>query len=372
MSRFTDFRVLAPVSTSPSILPAIDWSSIGHTAPSPVAVDYKGPEAPLPEAEIVIFTWTDAEWSALDHVFLHGRAQATQQSSTLSHHWLQFSHSAPSSGNEGGKLWGYYQLVDVQGKGAAPHRVLLLKSDTHLAHPPWIAGLSSLVDLVAAAHPQRIYSVGTAGGADQTQRLGDVVITNSAEIQLKIKDNADCGYNGGTFACTNWFPDLSIVPEVQSTLLFPLSRVATTSALERVLEGAKRGRHKDTEQLSPFTLNDLVNSSLDPRNLGSPQVHNLKDKPLLTTDYYYIAIGNTNYAALEMDDAVIAHVAQQKKVDFVFIRNISDPLVPAKTPDQKPIPEPAREAWSSAIYDAYGLYTSFNGALAAWATIAAT
>jgi hypothetical protein len=32
----------------------------------------------------------------------------------------------------------------------------------------------------------------------------------------------------------------------------------------------------------------------------------------------------------------------------------------------------ARETWSSAGYDAFGLYTGFNGALAAWAAIAAS
>jgi nucleoside phosphorylase len=248
-----------------------------------------------------------------------------------------------------------------------------VKSDAHLAHPPWLAGLSDLVNVVIRdVQPQWIYSAGTAGGANTTERLGDVVVTNAAKLQLRDSNNTKKGLNGQTFSCTNWYPDLSLLPDVQSKLFFPLSKVATNVGLEHALEGAKRGKHADAEQLAPFQLSDLLNDALEPRSLDSPKAISMKDQPLLTTDYYFIAQGDTNYAVLEMDDAVIAHEALQRNTNFAFVRNVSDTLVPAQTPAGKPIPEPAREAWSSAIYDAYGLYTSFNGALATWAAIAAT
>jgi hypothetical protein len=164
MSRFTDFRLHAPVQTLPATLPGINWGAIHHQAPAPVPVDYRGPSANLPQADAVVFTWTDAEWSALDHVFLHGDAGGSRQSTTLHHKWLLFSDSAPPSSKMGGELWGYYQLVEIEGKGSARRRVLLVKSDAHLAHPPWLAGLSDLVNVVIRdVHPQWIYSAGTAG-----------------------------------------------------------------------------------------------------------------------------------------------------------------------------------------------------------------
>lgn len=371
MSRFTDFRVQTPVKTLPSVLPPIDWSSIGAQAPAPVTLDYKGPDAPLPAADIVMFTWTDAEWSAMDHVFLHGSVQGQSESTTLIHRWLLFSKSAPSGPSQGGKLWGYYQLVGIQGSGGKKHRVLLMKSDSHLAHPPWIKGLEGMVKAVIAdAQPKQIYSIGTAGGASVSQRLGDVSITNSGTLQLKVKDNTPSGLSGKTFT-SNWFPDLSLIPKAKK-LFFPLSKIATQAGLESVLDSAKKSKHADAKELAPFSLADLLNAAIDPANLGSPKAVDFKGTPLLTTDYYYIAAADSNYAALEMDDAAVGYAAAQAQTDFVFVRNISDTLVPAETPGHQPIPPGAREAWSSAVYDAYGLHTSFNGALAAWATIAAS
>jgi hypothetical protein len=370
MSRFTDIRVQTPVRTQPSLLPAIDWASIGAQAPAPVTVTYKGPSAPLPAADIVMFTWTDSEWSAMDHVFLHGSIAGETESSTLTHKWLQYSKGAPSgSGQEGGPLWGYYQLVDIQGQSGAKTRVLLMKSDSHLAHPPWIAGLENMVKaIVADAAPKLIYSIGTAGGASVSQNLGDVAITNGGTLQLQISDNTSSGLNGKTFTSSS-FPDLSLMPKAQ-TLFFPLSNVATEAGLASVLASAKKG--DGGKSLEPFSLSDLLNSAIDPANLGSPKAVAFDGTPLLTTDFYFIAAGNTDYAALEMDDAVIGYAAGLAGLDFAFVRNISDTLVPAETPGHQAIPADARQAWSSAVYDAYGLYTSYNSAIAAWATIAAS
>ena len=69
-NRHTDAQSSPPAHTLPP-LPVIDWSLVGHVAPTPADVEYKGPNAPLPKADIVVITWTSAEWSALDHVFLN-------------------------------------------------------------------------------------------------------------------------------------------------------------------------------------------------------------------------------------------------------------------------------------------------------------
>jgi len=371
MSRFSDFRIQAPVRTMPSALPPINWASIGAQAPVPVTVKYQGPKAPLPPADIVMFTWTSAEWSAMDHVFLHGSIQGETESTELTHKWLQYSKSAPSGPAEGGKLWGFYQLVDIQGAGGKSHRVLLMKADAHLAHPPWIAGLENMVKAVVAdAKPTQIYSIGTAGGASVNQHLGDVAITNGGTLKLQMPDNTPSGLNGQTFT-SSWFPNWSLMAKAQR-LFYKLSKVATQAGLESALDAAKRGKHQGAKQLASFSLSDLVNPAIDPANLGSPKVVNFKGTPLLTTDYYFIAPGEQPYAALEMDDAVVGYAAQKAKVDYVFVRNISDTLVPAQTPAKKSIPAQARDAWSSQVYETYGGFTSFNGALAAWAAIAAS
>lgn len=373
MSRFSDYRVQAPVRTAPSLLPPIDWTSTGSQPPTPVAIDYQGPSAPLPAADVVMFTWTDSEWSAMDHVFLHSTSAGDNQSTELIHKWLLYARNAPSGSTPGGYLWGYYQLVDIasNGPGSRKTRVLLFKADAHLSHTPWLAGLVTMVRVICAdAEPKLIYSIGTAGGAALSQNLGDVSVTNSGTLQLQLQENLQSGLNGNTYTSTA-FPSWKLMAGAQK-LMIPLSSIATWSELGKVLENAKRSHDRGASSLQPFSLSDLVNAPIDPANLGSPKVVDYANQPLLTTDYYYISSTPSSYAALEMDDAVIGYAAQKSGAGFVFVRNISDTLIPALTPDQKPIPDDAREAWSSALYNAFGLYTSFNGALASWAAIAAT
>jgi hypothetical protein len=50
-------------------------------------------------------------------------------------------------------------------------------------------------------------------------------------------------------------------------------------------------------------------------------------------------------------------------VAFGFVRNVSDPVQNAALPAE------IQGSWGSAVYDTYGIYTSFNGALAAWAVL---
>jgi hypothetical protein len=71
-----------------------------------------------------------------------------------------------------------------------------------------------------------------------------------------------------------------------------------------------------------------------------------------------------------MDDGVVAAAAAALSIPFAFIRNISDAVIVTTDHAGRPIPSDAREAWSSEQYDHFGVYSSFNGALAAWATLA--
>jgi hypothetical protein len=65
-----------------------------------------------------------------------------------------------------------------------------------------------------------------------------------------------------------------------------------------------------------------------------------------------------------MDDAILGEVCGAAGVAFGFVRNVSDPVQSATLPAE------IQGNWGSAVYDAYGIYTSFNGALAAWAMLA--
>ena len=116
-----------------------------------------------------------------------------------------------------------------------------------------------------------------------------------------------------------------------------------------------------------FALADLDPDSLN-RGDTTPKIADQTGggTALLTTPTF--VVGTTagtygSYACIEMDDAVLGDVCKAAGVAFGFVRNVSDPVQSAALPAQ------VQGSWGSAVYDAYGFYTSFNGALAAWAAL---
>lgn len=370
VNRHTDVKPV-PHHTSLPPLPAIPWDEIGQHAPEIEKFDYLGPDAPLPHADIVVITWTMAEWSALDHVFLSSDTARSRYDRNWETNWHLYSKGAPEIHSEfaSSPLWGRFQLVKIKNQSGDDLSVLLFKSDAHLAHPNWIDGLLEMMKhIIDDVQPKQIYSIGTAGGSSVKERLGDTAITNSGHIELKKPENVHVDWNNTTITCKRWFPSLDLISKVEDKLLFPLNKAVTTDELNYLLYRL----HDSTPGSENFGLDDLVNEALDPKNLKDPKGLNKKDIPLLTTDFYYIASGDdaSKYCVLEMDDTVVGHAAGKAEIDYAFLRNVSDPVVPATTSDGKEIPSAVRDGWSGLIYQNFGLYTSFNGALLTWATIA--
>ncbi len=364
MSRHSDVHIVPSHGHLPP-LPIIDWKRIGKKAPTVLSVNYQGPDKPLPQADVVIITWTVAEWAALDHVFINSGSTRSKYDKEWRKEWHLYSRQAPKSTFS--QLWGYFRMVSIEKSDGKPLNVLLFKSGSHLAHPPWIDGLTEMIQcIVQDTQPQCVYSIGTAGGSTLEESLGDAVITTSAHIVLKKSENTHVNYNNQTFQCPNYFPATDLIESTQTQLFFKMSNAVTHGELEYLFYLLQKATPD-----ADVNIEDLVNRPLDPSALHHPKAIP-SQKPLLTTDYYFIATGDdaSQYCFLEMDDAVIAHEAGQLGVDYAFIRNISDPLVAEQTQAGKTIPNKVRDEWSSLIYENFGEYTSVNSALLAWATLA--
>ena len=340
-------------------LPTIDWSKVGADKPEHVSVD---DPSSIPAADIAIITWTSDEWSAFDHVFINSDTERGRYAKSWRDYWHPYPSTEPVL---------YFQLVKVKKGDNSDIKVLLVKSEVHLAHAPWRSGLQDMVkELLQNSGAKMVLSTGTAGAAKDDQKLGDVVLTNTAKIWLKKPKNLPCSYNNKTFKGRNKFKDTTLRKDVQKHLMMPLSNVWNTGVIDELLY--KLNTESASEIKShKYTYKDLVNSALEPENLQSNQVQVLNDLPLLTTDFYYTTdtAHPLDYSFLEMDDAVIAHEASALDVGFAFIRNISDPVVVAKDAEGNPVPESIQGNWSGMIYSYSGFYTSFNSALTAWATI---
>ena len=364
-------------------LPVVDWKSIGNKAPViiPFPLSIHDPNAPLPKADIVVITWTGPEWSAFDHVFCNSGSPRDYYDTTWDSDWMPYTRNAPPPPPPPAtnyNYWGYYRMVEITGQSGKQVKVLLFKSQTHLAHPPYLPGLIEMTKaILTETGASYLYSIGTAGGASEikdTGLLGNTMITNSGHLQMTLSQNKS-PLNDQTYTCKSWFPGFDLMEPVRQQLLYPLSNVAFGYVYEKLFLQLKNyiAYHYPTIDMSFITVDDLVNKPLDPANLHNPQTFNCKDFPLLTTDYYYIASpgDGDKYCILEMDDSVLGEVAGSMNVNYAFVRNVSDTYVPFTTKSGKTIPGEVQSEWSSVVYGHFGFYTSYNGALSTWATIAA-
>ena len=354
MSRLlqTNYKAAASVS-----LPAIDWSSVNAEKPEPQALH----EQQLPSADVAVITWTSAEWSALDHVFLHSDTERSSESYEWRYQWRPLTVAGTT------EPLLYYQKVKMQKSDDTPLEVLLIKSEVHLAHPPYISGVEQLVDLIITeSGVSTVISTGTAGGSTTAQTLGDVVLTTAASIRLEKSENTEkCQYNNQTFTGKDFFKSNAVFDGVRNQLMMPLNTVWNDESIKTSV--AELNEKAKTN----YTADDLINAPLVPSNLVDNTIEFAGTQPLLTTDYYFIAQGNAaeKYCFLEMDDAVIAHQCQQRNIRFGFIRNVSDPVIAATDLKGQAIPEEVREDWSGIIYSLCGFYTTFNSALTCWAAL---
>jgi len=278
----------AVTSPSAALLPPVNWASIGQSAPAHVALGARSPGDPLPLADIVILTWTSAEWFAMDRVF----ANSDKAGDYLNDHewkkdWLPYHRGAAaySADPKSGALWGSFRFVSITDCSGRPWRVLLFKSNSHLAHPPWIDGLAAMLRCILQdTRADRIYTIGTAGGARLSQRLGDSVITNAALLDLLRPENTGDSSDGNMYCCPTWFPSTALLKDVESNLLFKMNQIVTPGSLGDLFTQLKT-KHPSDPGLAELSLDDLLNDALSPDSLGTPSVQALKDVPLLTTDF---------------------------------------------------------------------------------------
>lgn len=341
-------------------LPAIDWSQLGDYQ-APVVLSTLPEQLPL--ADIAIVTWTSAEWSALDQVFLHSDQPRKPDDKSWRESWQPYTLAGETL------PWLFYQLVAVE-RGEQTLRVLLIKSEVHLAYPPYRCGLTRAIGrIVDESKPAVMISAGTAGGANVHQPLGDVILTCAAHLKLSLLENLPCAYNNTTLTGQSLFTSDRLYSTVKDSLMMPMADVWTVAQINQAV--ADLNANEELPAHPQYMSADLINSPLNPAELTTAHLQLAGTKPLLTTDTFYIASAADakTYCCLEMDDAVVAHVCQQSDIAFGFVRNISDPVVPFNDQAGNPIDPAVRNAWSEEIYEVCGLYSSFNGALGCWAAL---
>lgn len=333
-------------------LPPVNYKSVGKQPPKLLPT----PAGKLPQAQAVVISWTEAEWAALNHVFCAGTTSMPYSARTRGSWagWQRYAANLPSGHPSQWNYWGETRLVEVTGKP-----VLLFKSNTHFDYP----GEQSLEELIqrlcADVKPHVILSVGTAGGANPEDHVGTVRAVSAGTLFQSQTPQA----KWTDYKC-NWQASTTVLGSRDfKTLLFPIP--TKTSDLQTLC--SEYNAHYKTN----YSLADL-----DPVKLNygdpTPQIYNQTGggASLLTTQSFSDPIGTTagtykDFTAIEMDDAIIGKACAASHTPFGFVRNISDPVQSAAV-----LAKGGANKWGSMIYDTYGFYTSYNGALAAWAMLA--
>lgn len=345
----------APSAETSDALPAIDWQGAENYRPEAVSMEVLEPQSALPAADVVVMTWTMAEWAALNHVFCDYREPmppARVHDDSWREGWSAYSRNyyqihqymidveklyqggAPSLTLQ---AWGRVRMVSINGL-----KVLLVKSDMHLAQDGTGLPLLQFVEQICQeSKPGLLLSIGTAGGVREEDALGCALVTNQAYFYLK-KEFCNAPYNGTTVH-SEWQPKQQWI--------------STASQWLYQVEGM------EIYPPSP----QYPDTKIEPSSPDS-EIKVVCDEPIITTDAFLFGTTENTLkpygCIVEMDDAVVGMGCQNNGTPFGFVRNVSDPVIDARMPYQ------LQDTWAGYIYNERGLFTSNNGALATWALIA--
>lgn len=309
------------------------------------------PSDPLPQADVVIVTWTLAEAETLATLLTPGVGfdDWYQYKSNLGHYIpLVIGKKAPFNNSKSVRFYhslGMYYPIKLVGK-----KVICLKSGLHLDHDTYNSGelapdqlpmLDLWKQIIAETKAKFIITTGTGGAIGADVLLGDAVIATNT-----------------VFDCTKQFATKPFKNSMYATSPLPagFGRPADAMLKENAGRVAESGDKQHADGLPAFYY------------AGSF----IADPKIVTTDTF--AFDNTTDSAglqklgqaCDMGDASLGLVMDQMgkaAPKWAAIRNASDPQIDGTlSPTQQ-----STEAFNT--YTKYGAVTSAASVLATWKLI---
>jgi hypothetical protein len=338
-------------------------------APTPTELDVEPATSdPLPQADVLVVTWTVAEVEALADTLTPGFSRRNwyrYDRFFLERYISQIRNGAPALS---ARRLGSYFPTRIGNK-----RVLCFKSELHLNQDGIATGEGTATlpvadlfrQLIAEVRPRLVITVGTAG-ATFDHELGDVMITRAAKFRLARE------FRNESFNNRSYRSDFVIPTTHLST-----GRELMTQHKEQLTEPAFGPPTRK------YQLNGQVPQIPAPKK-ASPQFRIdgadfPEFLPMLTTDFFEFGTSENGLqnegCGVEMGDAVLGMVidrmqeAGEPAPQWLVIRNASDPQINGKLPDQ-PRNRNMQAHWAVWYYETYGYWTSVNSAIATWAMIA--
>lgn len=309
-------------------------------APKADTTAAKGKAGALPQADVLIVTWTVDEGHALSRVLTPGKDSSNDYVPYIHNYAAIAAKMSKGAPAVMAKRLGAYWTATIGKK-----KIVVVKSESHLSQdtdkhaPPAGQPLPNALvwaQMINEVQPKLVITTGTAGGIGKACEVGDVVV--SPYVQ---------------FDSQKW---LTGEPFAQEAFSDPEPSAKLFSQAKNLFKANSDQLPKDNTR--PPTI-----------ELATGQ-----RKGVLTTDFFGFDTSNNFYklkgkgAVCEMGDAVLGLVAQQMSDQarrWVAVRNVSDPQIKAEgtLKDQGDV--------ASQIYKGYGRWSSICSAIVCWALVAA-
>ncbi len=340
---------------------AFDFGYPAGLAPVPADPDEKvDPEAPLPEADIVVITWTADEADALARIFTPrvSRERWHPYSRDFDRYVERIRKGAPA--RRAGRLGSYLQTT-IGGRS-----VLAMKSELHMnqdgirtAEGTTLPVKDFFKQIVAEAKPSHVLTIGTAGSVFEEFGLGDVVVTRGAKFKCGDEFKT-APFNGQAFR-SEWEIPATHLGHAQE-----LMKQVAPELAEPPMGPPTKAYKWDGPPLSAPSRQPKIRLE----GADFPEYW-----PILTTDYFEYGTSANRLdklgVAVEMGDAVLGLACEEldSPPKWGVVRNMSDPVINGDLP-AKEFHLNEQTTWAVGYYTAYGLYTSICGALVTWAIVA--
>jgi nucleoside phosphorylase len=295
--------------------------------------------SPLPEADVLVVTWTVDEGHALSRVITPGKDSRNDYRS-YTHNFSAISQKMRNGcpAKQAQRL-GAYWTTKIGGKS-----VVVFKSDSHMSQDgPQLPNIDVWSQIISEVKPKLVITTGTAGGIGKQFEVGDVVVSPIVR-----------------FDCTAKFKNKKVDGKSIATANYSsVSAKATHFASARALFKANAAQLPKDNTRPPKIVR------ISPSALASSVV---------TTDFFGFDTSNDHYHlqglgdVSEMGDAVLGLVAEQMGTNaprWVAVRNVSDPQIKAEGTLKE------QAALAAQIYKGFGRWSSVCSAIVCWALIAA-
>ena len=292
-----------------------------------------GTSGKLPEAPVLVVTWTVDEGHALSRVLTPGKDSRNDYRAYTRNFGALSKKMRKGCPALLAKRLGAYWTAQIGGK-----EVVVFKSDSHMSQDgPQLPNIDVWQQIISDVQPKLVITTGTAGGIGTQFEVGDVVVSPIVR-----------------FDCTAKFKSEPFHSAHYSSVAPTTKYFATAKSLFKA----------NAAQLPKDNTRPPQIVRVGPAQLASSVV---------TTDFFGFDTSDDHYHlqglgdVSEMGDAVLGLVASEmdQTPRWLAVRNVSDPQIKAEGTLRQ------QAALAAQIYKGFGRWSSVCSAIVCWALIAA-